>query len=212
MASVRSLLLALMLIFAAAPAAGWAQALIVRADVDYREIKPQPADAGGRIEVIEFFWYGCPYCHRLQPALDQWLRNKPDDVVFRRIPAILRESWAPHARLFYTLEALGESRRLHAAVYQAQHGEGLSMGQPEVIADWAQRQGIARERWTAAYNAATVLEQVQVAARLTREYGVTGTPSLVVDGRYLSSGSMVETLDGLIPVVDGLVARVRATR
>src|SRR5690606_39948441 len=79
----------------------------VRADIDYRVIKPQPVAVADRIEVIDFFWYGCPHCNNLQPALERWVGNKPADVLVRRIPAILRDSWAPHARIYYTLEVLG---------------------------------------------------------------------------------------------------------
>jgi thiol:disulfide interchange protein DsbA len=207
------LALALLFMLAAGYSAAQQNApYIVRADVDYRVISPQPTDPKGAIEVIDFFWYGCPYCYRLQPALERWIRAKPADVAVRRIPAILRESWAPHARIYYTLEALGEVERLHQQVYRGYHVEELHMSRPEVMSDWAVRQGIARERWDAAYHSPEVSRRVEEAARLTRAYGVTGTPTLVVDGRYLTSGNMAETLDGLIPILNGLVARVRAIR
>lgn len=207
----RALALALLL------GAGFASAqqpapYVVRADVDYRVISPQPTDPKGPIEVIDFFWYGCPYCNRLQPALERWIRNKPADVVVRRIPAVLRDNWAPHARIYYTLEALGEAERLHQQVYHGYHVEELFMSRPEVMSDWAVRHGIARERWDAAYHSPEVIRKVAEASRLTRAYDVTGTPTLVVDGRYLTSGNMAETLDGLIPIVNGLVIRVRAIR
>ncbi len=183
----------------------------IRADIDYRVITPQPA-ATGSIEVIDFFWYGCPYCNSLQPALERWISRKPADVTVRRIPAVLRENWAPHARIYYTLEALGEAERLHQRVYHGYHVEELLMSRPEVMSEWAVRNGIAREHWDAAYQSAAVQRKVEEAAQLTRSYGVTGTPSLVVDGRYLTSGNMAETLDGMIAILDGLIGRVRATR
>lgn len=209
----RALALALLLLSAAGLAAAQQNTpYIVRADIDYRVISPQPTDPKGPIEVIDFFWYGCPYCYRLQPALERWIRAKPADVTVRRIPVILRESWAPHARIYYTLEALGEVERLHQQVYQGYHVEELFMSRPEVMSDWAVHHGIACERWDAAYHSPEVARRVEEAARLTRAYGVTGTPSLVVDGRYLTSGNMAETLDGMIPILNGLVARVRAIR
>lgn len=184
----------------------------LRAEIDYRVITPQPVQVPGGIEVIDFFWYGCPYCNSLQPALERWISRKPADVTVRRIPAVLRENWVPHARIYYTLEALGEVERLHQQVYHGYHVEELFMSRPEVMSEWAVRNGIARERWDAAYQSAAVQRKVEEAAQLTRAYGVTGTPSLVVDGRYLTSGNMSETLDGLIPILDGLISRVRATR
>jgi len=106
---LRALALALLLLSATGLAAAQQNTPhIVRADVDYRVISPQPTDPKGPIAAIDFFWYGCPYCYRLQPALERWIRAKPADVTVRRIPVILRESWAPHARIYYTLEALGE--------------------------------------------------------------------------------------------------------
>jgi thiol:disulfide interchange protein DsbA len=181
----------------------------VRADIDYRVIKPQPLGVADGIEVIDFFWYGCPHCNRLQPALERWISRKPHDVTVRRIPAILRESWAPHARIYYTLEALGEVERLHQRVYHGYHVEELHMSKPEVMSEWAVRNGITRERWDEAYVSAEVQRKVAEAAKLTRAYDITGTPSLVVNGRYLTSGNMVETLAGLVTVLDGLVHKVR---
>jgi thiol:disulfide interchange protein DsbA len=181
----------------------------VRAEIEYRVIKPQPISTAG-IEVIDFFWYGCPHCHNLQPALERWISRKPADVTVRRIPAVLRDSWAPHARIYYTLEALGEVDRLHQRVYYGYHVEELAMSKPEVVSEWAVRNGIARERWDEAYNSAAVQRKVEEAARLSRAYSVTGTPTLVVNGRYLTSSSMAESLNGVVMIVDGLVQKVRS--
>jgi len=184
----------------------------VRAGIDYRLIAPQPVQSSNSIEVIDFFWYGCPYCNSLQPALERWISRKPADVTVRRIPAVLRDSWAPHARVFYTLEALGEVDRLHQRAYTSYHVEELAMSRAEAMSEWAVRNGIARERWDTTYNSAAVQRKVEEAIELTRAYNVTGTPALVVDGRYLTSGNLSETLDGLIQILEGLIHRVRATR
>lgn len=181
----------------------------IRADIDYRVIKPQPVSVTNGIEVIDFFWYGCPHCYNLQPALERWIRRKPADVTLRRIPVILRDSWAPHARIYYTLEALGEVERLHQRVYRSYHVEELFMSKPEVMSEWAVRNGIDRERWDEAYNSPAVQRKVEEAARLTRAYGITGTPSLVVNGRYLTSGSMAQSLNGVIVILDGLIDKMR---
>jgi len=182
----------------------------VRADIDYRVIKPQPAALPGHIEVIDFFWYGCPHCNNLQPALERWISRKPADVVIRRIPAILRDSWAPHARIYYTLEALGEAERLHQRVYHGYHVEELHMSKPEVMSAWATRNGIDSERWEQAYNSPEVQRKVEEAAKLTRAYQISGTPSLVINGRYLTSGNMAESLNSLVAIVDELVQKVRS--
>ncbi len=182
----------------------------VRAEIEYRVIKPQPVSVANGIEVIDFFWYGCPHCHNLQPALERWISRKPADVTVRRIPAILRDSWTAHARIYYTLEALGEVERLHQRVYHGYHVEELSMSKPEVMSEWAVRNGIARERWDEAYNSPAVQRKVEEAARLSRAYSIAGTPSLVVNGRYLTSGSMGESLNSTVLILDGLVQKVRS--
>lgn len=182
---------------------------VPRAEIDYRLIPTQPVSVTGGVEVIDFFWYGCPHCYRLQPALERWIGRRPADVTVRRIPVILRETWAPHARIYYTLEALGEVDRLHQQVYHGYHVEKLHMSKPGVMSDWAVRNGITRERWDEAYGSAEVQRKVAEAARLTRAYDVTGTPSLVVNGHFLTSGNMAETLEGLVRILDGLVRMAR---
>jgi thiol:disulfide interchange protein DsbA len=183
-----------------------------RANVDYRLIEPQPVQSGSRIEVIDFFWYGCPHCYNLQPALEEWLKRIPPDVAVRRIPAILRDNWAPHARIYYTLESLGELERLHQAVYHGYHVQELHMSKPDVMAQWAERHGIAREKWTQAYTSAEVTQKVERAKNLTVDYNVQGTPSLVVDGRYLTSPAMARSEQRMIPILKDLVRIAREHR
>ena len=184
----------------------------LRPNVDYRLIEPQPVPPGDRIEVIEFFWYGCPYCYQLQPALDEWLAHKPQDVAFRRVPAIFRESWVPHARIYYTLEALGALDRLHAIVFESYHFDQLPLNGTSSIADWAAQHGFDRERWLATYESADIDSKVLRSRDLTRRYSLAGTPSLVVDGRYLTSSGMTPGVRAMIPVLDGLIELARADR
>jgi protein dithiol oxidoreductase (disulfide-forming) len=189
-----------------------AQEVRSRQNIDYRLIPPQPVETGERIEVIDFFWYGCPYCNELQPALNAWEKRKPADVVLRRVPAILRDSWAAHARIYYTLELLGEVGRLHQKVYDSYHLEELSMSRPDVMEQWAVRNGIERRRWLDAYHSPEVDARIARANELSARYEVQGTPSLVVDGRYLTSSSMTPSVIGVIPVVEDLVRLARQRR
>lgn len=184
----------------------------VRVNVDYRLIEPQPVATAERIEVIDFFWYGCPHCYTFQPALEDWVRRKPADVALRRIPVILRDNWAPHARIYYTLEALGEVERLHQAVYHGYHVEELHMSKPDVMLQWAVRHGIDGKRWSEAYNSAAVTQNVERAKEITLAYNVQGTPSLVVDGRYLTSPAMARSGQRMIPILEDLIALARAQR
>ena len=201
-----------LLAFAGLAGVAQAQETRARQNIEYRLVEPQPVEAGNRIEVIDFFWYGCPYCNELQPALEEWIKRKPADVVLRRIPVILRDTWAPHARIYYTLELLGEVDRLHLKVYHSYHVEELHMSKPDVMEQWAIKNGIERSKWLDAYHSPEVEARVARAQRLTKTYDVQGTPSLVVDGRYLTSSSMTPRVAGVIPVVDDLIRLARQNR
>lgn len=201
--------------FACAVSATAQETVRSRQNIEYRLIAAQPVETGARIEVIDFFWYGCPYCNELQPALEAWLKRKPADVSLRRIPAILNDSWKPHARIYYTLERLNEVSRLHLQVYHGYHTELLHMSKPNVMTEWAVRHGIDRQRWLDAYHSREVDESVERAKALTKVYMVTGTPTLVVDGHYLTSGELAPSLQGIIPVLEDLIRlarRLRASR
>jgi thiol:disulfide interchange protein DsbA len=189
-----------------------AQEIRARQNIDYRVIPAQPVETGERIEVIDFFWYGCPYCNELQPALEDWIRRKPDDVAVRRVPAILKDNWAPHARIYYTLELLGEAERLHLKVYHSYHVEELSMSKPDVMEQWAVKNGIERRRWVDAYFSPEVDARIARAFQAAKRYNVQGTPSVVVDGRYLTSSSMTPTVRGMVPVLEDLVRLARQNR
>jgi thiol:disulfide interchange protein DsbA len=179
---------------------------------NYREIAPQPVADAARIEVIDFFFYACPYCNELRPALETWRKAQGQDIQFRRIPAIRRDVWVPLARTYYTLETLGEVERLHEEVYKSYHDEKLHMSKPDVMADWAARQGIDRQRWLEAYHSADVTRKVEEARRLTAAYDIQGTPSIVVDGRYLTSGGLTDDIALVVPVVQALVDLARTRR
>jgi protein dithiol oxidoreductase (disulfide-forming) len=188
------------------------EAVQARQNIEYRMIDPQPVETGDRIEVIDFFWYGCPYCNQLQPSLEEWIKRKPPDVALRRIPAILRDSWVPHARIFYALELLNELERLHLKVYHGYHVDDLHMSKPDVMEQWAVKNGIDRRRWVDAYFSPELDGKIARAQRATKAYALEGTPTLVVDGRYLTSGSMAPSLKGMVPVLEELVRIARQRR
>ncbi|HEX9687261.1 MAG TPA: thiol:disulfide interchange protein DsbA/DsbL [Burkholderiales bacterium] len=203
-----------LLALAWAAAISHAQDIRARQNIEYRLIAPQAVATGSRIEVIDFFWYGCPYCNELQPALEGWIRHKPADVALRRIPAILRSSWAPHARLYYALEQLNEVERLHQKVYFSYHVERLHLSKPEVTVEWAAKNGIDRQRWLDAYSSPEVTAKVERARELSQAYTVEVTPTLVVDGRYLTSGKHVPAADvrDMILILDDVIRLAREQR
>ncbi|HWP89696.1 MAG TPA: thiol:disulfide interchange protein DsbA/DsbL [Burkholderiales bacterium] len=187
----------------AQPAAAQSQA-----DLDYREIPQQPIETGDKIEVIDFFFYGCQYCNDLLPRLERWRRGMPADVVMRHIPVVRHDSWVPLAKTYFTLEAMGEVERLHPAVFHSYHVEDLYMSQEKVIAEWAGKQGLDREKFMAIYRSDETRQKVERARKQTMEYEIQGTPSLVVDGRFLTDGASAKTIE----ILDRMVRIARQQR
>ncbi len=180
-------------------------------DVDYVVIPQQPVATPGKIEVIEFFYYGCESCNRLEPQLQSWLKTLPADVSFRRVPALRRTAWVALARVYFALEQLGETQRLHARVYQAVHEDGLNLGNSSELFEWAQRVGLDRDKLEQLLDSDLVRDEVQRARDATVAYGIRATPSFVVDGKYLTSGGVAGSLEALLPVVDGLIDKARTS-
>lgn len=184
----------------------------VKRDVDYRVIPQQPVASGERIEVIDFFFYACTYCNDLLPHLERWQKRSSGEIVFRHVPVVRHDSWVPLAKTYYTLEALGEAERLHSMVYRGYHIEELSMSQEQVIAEWAEKHGLDRERFMTIYRSDETRQKIERARKMTMDYDIRGTPTIVVDGRYLTSTSMTPSIPQVIPVLDSLVRIARQQR
>ena len=175
---------------------------------------PQPTETGNKIEVIEFFSYACPHCHSLQSPLRAWLKSKPADVVFKRVPAVFQENWVPFARIYYTLEPMGLVDKLHHDVFAAIHDQKVRLQDPKVLFDWVASKGIDKQKFMDTYNSFTVQSRTQRAADVTRRYNVPFTPALVVDGRYLTGPSMTAMgsavdYDRFFKVLDQLITVAR---
>jgi thiol:disulfide interchange protein DsbA len=172
---------------------------------DYIELKPsQPTESSRKVEVIEFFWYRCPHCYALEPELESWVKRLPGDVQFRRVPGILNDDWAIDARIFYTLEALGEVERLHRALFDAIHQQGGVRLQGNAFAkwtaDWLSKQKVDMAKYDAAFHSFTVETKLRRSMQMSRSYRLDGVPTLVVQGRYsvIARGSMLDTTSFLI--------------
>ena len=195
-------------------AAGAAAQLV--AGKDYRLIDPpQPSDSGKKVEVLEFFWYGCPHCSNLQPPLGAWLKRKPADVEFRRMPAIFQDSWVPLSKAYYALDAMGLVDKLHHEIFAAIHTKRVRLQDPKEIFDWVAGKGVDREKFASTYNSFAVQGRTQRSIELTRKFDIPGTPALVIDGKFIASPSMVLKSDRVIDydrffeVVDALIAESR---
>lgn len=175
----------------------------------HRLQKPQPTPADGKVEVIEFFWYGCGHCGKLEPLLKPWVKQLPSDVTFKKVPAILGESWAPGARLYYTLEAMNLLEQLNDAAFDAMLNQRINLGKEDILLDWIAKKGIDRKAFADTYRSFTVEAKVRKAAEMTREYGLGGVPAIVVGGKY-SPGPELRSHEDMLRVADYLIAKHRA--
>ncbi len=192
---------------------------------DYQVIKaPQPVASGKNVEVLEFFWYGCSHCAHLQPSLHEWLKRKPADVAFRRQPAAFQDNWVQLARTYYAIEAIDAVDKLHADLFNAIHKtktlnpQSLFKDQNPLF-DWVAGKGVDRKKFVAAYNSFGVASKSQRTVDTTAAYDISGTPTLVIDGRYLIGPGMVPSkadnsvnYELFFKNVDQLIAMARKNR
>lgn len=176
--------------------------------VDYNTITPQQptAVAEGEIEVVELFSYGCGHCHRFESTLKRWLKTAPDNVKFTHVPAIFNATLALYARGYYTAEALGVLDKIHPAFFEAIHIQKKRMSSEEAIAALFVEHGVPKERFEKAFRSFSVEAKVRRAAELGKRYGVKATPSMVVNGKYITDPGMAKGFQGMISVVNELIA------
>ena len=187
-----------------------AQAWPVEGTQYVRLSQPVPVSANGKIEVIEFFWYGCPHCNAFEPTLDAWQKNLPADVAFKRVPvAFSDEPFSAHQRIFYALESMGLVDKLHRKVFYAIHGERQRLDKPADIAAFMQKNGVDSTKFLEQYNSFTVQTKVRQASKLAADYKIDGVPAIGIQGRYYTSGALAGSPGGSLAVADYLIDRVR---
>jgi thiol:disulfide interchange protein DsbA len=173
---------------------------------------PQPVETGKKIEVIEFFSYGCPHCSDLEPILQAWMQKLPPDVQFRRVPVMFQQRWEALAKIYYTLDAMGDETRLSPEVFKAVHVNGVPLYQDKAFFDWAASHGLDRTRVAEVYGSFAVSSKFNRAKALAQAYNIQSVPTIVVDGKYLTASDRVGTHAAMPPVLDALVAKARAER
>jgi len=177
---------------------------------DYRVLPiTQLIDVKGKVEVIEFFWYGCPHCYEFEPELKGWIKRQNKDVVFKKVPIAFREELMPHSQLFYALEALGKGDTLNDKVMFAMHRENKRLLNENEIADWVAAQGVDRNAFLAAYRSFAVLSKARTANQLGNAYRIDGVPTVAVQGKYITSPSIAGSRAKAVNVMDFLVNKVR---
>lgn len=171
----------------------------------YRVLSEPQAVSDDTVVVTEFFWYGCPHCYDFEPYLSEWAEDLPDNVEFRRVPAIFRESWALHARAYYAAEAMGVVEKIHMPIFKALNEQRKPLNSPDKLADFVAEQGVDRQAFVDAMNSFQVDSNVRQAMQSIRDYSIRGVPSMAVNGRYVTSGSRVGSYPAVLKVVDYLI-------
>jgi len=166
------------------------------------------SDSG--VEVAEVFWYGCPHCYTFKPLVESWAEDLPEDVNYVKIPAALGSSWEPHAKAFYALEAMGELDKVHDALFDALAGERRPLNSGEALADFVSGYGVDGEEFLKNYNSFGVNAKMQQAQSKIRGARVTGTPTMLVNGKYRVTASMAGSHEAALEVVDYLIEQERA--
>ena len=180
--------------------------------IDYKTV-PTEGPRGEGIEVLEFFYYGCPHCDRLRPGLEEWKRSLPEDVRFERVPAAFNPRWMLFARAYYAAEALGVVDKGHSALFDALHREKKKFSTRSDLADFWAQYGADREEFLALMDDFHLdRTKVRRAAALGYRYGLEGVPTLVIDGRWRTSPSIAGSNASTLQVADYLIEKARKMR
>jgi len=174
--------------------------------VHYEVIKPaQPTSAAaGKVEVLEFFWYGCPHCYRFEPYVKGWLKKKSENIIFKRVPSMLNPKWESHARAYYAAEVLGITDKIHEPFFIALHVEKKRIYKEKDVIDFIVNLGVDRKKFTNAYHSFGVSAKIQQSRKLGQAFNLTGVPSVVVNGKYLTSASHAGSYEGLVVLMNSL--------
>lgn len=190
-----------------------AQAQEFEAGRHYVELsKPVLTATPEKIEVVELFWYGCSHCYHFEPTLNAWVAKLPEDVAFRRVPAMFGGLWNIHGQLYLTLEAMGVEGKVRDGIFDAIHQQKLKLDTPEAMADFLAGQGVDRDAFLKTYDSFAVKGNLEKAKRLGMAYQITGVPVLVVNGKYRFDLGSAGGPEGALQVADYLIEKERAAR
>ena len=183
------------------------------AGTDYTVLQsPQPVDPAGKIQVIEFFWYGCPHCNEFDPYLEAWVKKQGPDVVFKRVPVAFRDDFIPHSKMYHALDALGLADKLTPAVFNEIHVKKNYLLTPEAQATFLATQGVDKKKYMDAYNSFSTQSDLKRDTKLMADYKIDGVPTLAIQGKYETGPATTNSLPGTIQVLDFLVTQIRAKK
>ncbi len=171
--------------------------------------QPQPVPPG-KIEVLEFFWYGCPHCNAFEPALEAWVKKLPADVNFRRVPvAFSNDPFVAHQKIYYALEAMGQVEAMHRKVFYAIHVERQRLDKAPDIVAFMTKSGIDGAKFAQQFDSFTVQTKANQAKKLAEAYRIDGVPAMGIHGRYFTSNSLTGSGERALAVADVLIQTVR---
>lgn len=170
-----------------------------------------PTDNPAKIEVMEIFWYGCSHCYSMDTPLNAWVKKLPADVIFKRLPGLPNPSWAPAAKAFYAMESLGVLEKLHTPMFDAIHKQKVldATNEQAMIAWVTQQSGLDKLKVEQAFKSFTMNANLSRAAQVFRASGATGVPTLMIDGKYLTSSTMAGGNEQALAVADYIINNVR---
>jgi protein dithiol oxidoreductase (disulfide-forming) len=187
---------------------------LLRAEpVGYETLSPaQPTQNPDKIEVIEFFWYGCPHCYSFEPLLEKWVKSLPKNVDFIRQPAVFNETWGKHAKAYYTAEALGVVDKVHADFFDAIQNKKESLDTEEALAKFFAAHGVNETQFKEAYNSFAVDSKMRNAPAMTTRYVITGVPTIIINGKYKTNGTLAGSHEKMIEIMDKLIKQESAAK
>lgn len=173
--------------------------------------QPIATDNAAKIEVMEIFWYGCIHCYDMEKPLNAWVKKLPADVYFKRMPGLPNASWAPMAKAFYAMETLGVAEKLHTPLFEAVHkSKSLNPTDEKAVIAWVTQQSqMDKAKVEGAFKSFTINTNLNRAAQVFRASGATGVPSLVIDGKYITSSTMNGGNAQALKVADYIIENVR---
>ncbi len=175
--------------------------------VDYQRIDPAvPTSDPAKVVVTEIFWYGCPHCFRFEPFVEKWAESIPDGVVFEQVPSAINAAWTVHARAYYAFKMMGVQEQLHKKLFNAIHVQRQRLNSLDSIAGFVAEQGLDEKEFRKQYASFPVETLIRKGKQKELHYGLEGVPTIIVNGKYRTSGVMAGNFSRLLQIIDFLVA------
>lgn len=172
----------------------------------YETLSPaQPTQNQDKIEIIEFFWYGCPHCYTLEPLIEEWLKTKPDNVEFIRQPAVFSSLWGKHAKAYFVAEALGIVDKVNADFFDAIQNKKQKLTSEDQLAKFFVKHGVDEAEFRSTFNSFLIDTKLRQAKAMAPRYGITGVPAIIINGKYKTTGPIAKSHENMIKVMDQLI-------